>query len=95
LTSNITPVFCLLEFTDVGTSINDPTLRHAIAEFEKPEFNSVTGLSGAPVYNRRGNALCGMAVRGSISNGSCQLWYVDLFDMMQLLKAVHAIRLLS
>jgi trypsin-like peptidase len=87
--SNIAPVFCLLEFADVGTSGNDPTLRHAVAQFVKPEFDSIVGLSGAPVYNRRKNGLCGMVVRGSINKGRCELWYVDLYDMMHLLKAVH------
>lgn len=87
--TNILPVFCLLEFADVGTSKNDPTLRHAVAQFAEPAFDSIVGLSGAPVYNQRKNALCGMVVRGSVKEGRCELWFVDLFDMMHLLKAAH------
>jgi len=80
----IRPTYCLLEFVDRGTG-NDPTLRHAYAQYVNPEFNAITGLSGAPVYNRRDNALCGMVVRGGMSDGSASIMYFDVFDMMHLL----------
>jgi hypothetical protein len=85
----ITPSFCLLEFDDDGALGIDPTLRKARARYVNPEFSSLTGLSGAPVYNRRVNALCGMVVRGGMSGNDCNILYFDVFDMMQLLSAVH------
>jgi hypothetical protein len=87
----IAPAFCLLEFTDAGSSANDPTLRVAVAKFLNPEFSSLTGLSGAPVFNVTQNALCGMVVRATTQTVGRQfsLRYVDLFDMMQVLKAAH------
>ena len=53
----IAPVYCLLKFTDAGNSTNDPTMRCAVAKFADPEFASLTGLSGAHVFNETGNAL--------------------------------------
>jgi hypothetical protein len=85
----ITPGFCSLEFVDAGGDSSDPTLRQAHAEFAKPEFSSITGLSGAPVYNARANALCGMVVRGGMKGSECIIRYFDIFDMMQLLTEVH------
>ena len=49
----------------------------------------VTGLSGAPVYNARANALCGMVVRGGMQGSACTIMYFDIFDMMKLLAGVH------
>jgi len=85
----ITPCFCTLEFADAVPATSDPTLRHGIAKFDEPEFDSITGLSGAPVYNLRANGLCGMVVRGSMNGDDCSIYYIDLFDMMQILKCAH------
>jgi hypothetical protein len=57
-------VRCRLEFTDVGLGTSDPTLRTGLAEFKDPEFKSITGISGSPVFDITANALCGMVVRG-------------------------------
>ena len=51
-------------------------------------FKSVEGISGSPVFDRTANALCGMVVRGGMNGGSCNLIYVDIFDIMRLLEAV-------
>jgi hypothetical protein len=37
-----------------------------LAEFKDPEFASVTGISGSPVFDVTANALCGMVVRGGM-----------------------------
>jgi hypothetical protein len=84
----IEPGFCSLEFVDDGAE-SDPTLRRAQAKFSNPPFSSISGLSGAPVYNASANALCGMVVRGGMQNNACVIRYFDIFDMMQLLKGVH------
>jgi hypothetical protein len=84
----ITPGFCCIEFVDSG-EYSDPTLREAHAKYENPKFSSITGLSGAPVYNARANALCGMVVRGGMNGSECAIKYFDISDMMQLLKGVH------
>ncbi len=85
----IAPQFCFLEFIDVGTSNNDITLRQAKAQFHEPEFSSVDGLSGAPVYNKSTNVLCGMVVRAGINDNECRISYIDVSDMMPLLECVH------
>jgi len=85
----IRPGFCCIEFVDSGADSSDPTLRNAQAAYANPEFSSITGLSGAPVYNARANALCGMVVRGSMNGSVCAIRYFDILDMMQLLTGVH------
>jgi hypothetical protein len=84
----VSPVFCLLEFRDCGATSGDPLLREAYAEFHEPEFSSVTGISGSPVYNSTANKLCGMVVRGALTGRACRLWYIDISDVMQTLIAI-------
>lgn len=85
----IAPSYCLLEMADDTPSSNDPTLRRAIGKFEKPEFSDVLGLSGSPAFNVTSRALCGMVVRGAMNGDLCRLWYVDIYDICQLLAAIH------
>ncbi len=85
----IAPIYCLLEVVDNTPTTSDPTLRRASGNFDKPEFTDVLGLSGSPVFNVSQRALCGMVVRGAIDSNACTLWYVDIFDIAQLLVAVH------
>jgi hypothetical protein len=85
----IAPIYCLLEIVDETPSIYDPTLRRALGKFDKPEFTDVLGLSGSPVFNVTQRTLCGMVVRGAMNADVCTLWYVDMFDISQLLSAVH------
>jgi hypothetical protein len=85
----IAPKFCLLELVDDTPLSNDPTLRRGFGMFESPEFADVVGLSGSPVFNVTQSALCGMVVRGAMNGDACTLWYVDMFDVLQLLAAVH------
>lgn len=87
--NKLSPTFCNLEFVDTGVHAHDPTLRHAQARYVNPEFGSITGLSGAPIYNKRANALCGMVVRGGMAGDTCLIMYFDVFDMIQLLTAFH------
>jgi hypothetical protein len=86
----IAPVYCLLEMTDDTRSMHDPTLRRALGKFEEPEFADVVGLSGSPVFNVTRRAISGIVVRGGLSADVCTLWYVDMFDIVQLLETVHA-----
>lgn len=85
----IVTVYCLLEMVDNTPSSNDPTLRRATGKFDEPEFTEVLGLSGSPVFNVTQRALGGMVVRGAMNVDLCTLWYVDMFDIAQLLVAVH------
>jgi Trypsin-like peptidase domain len=84
---DISVSWCRLEFTDTGHS-SDPTLRQAMAVYEAPQFDSVTGLSGAPVFNELSHKLCGMVVRGGIEGDVCMIRYIDVFDIIRLLEAV-------
>lgn len=87
----IAPVFATLEFQDAGGASHDAAVRKAIALFDRPEFQSVEGLSGAPVFNLTRNALSGMVVRGGLAaDGNCTLWYVDFFDIFRFLDAAHS-----
>jgi len=88
-TNTITSGYCYLQLRDDGPADHDPILRKAFAEFHEPEFTSVTGISGSPVFDETAAALCGMVVRGGMSGSRCQILYVDIFDIMQLLEAVR------
>lgn len=85
----IAPIYCLLELADNTSSSADPTLRSAFGKYKNPEFSDVVGLSGSPVFNVSKEALCGMVVRGGMSNDECILRYIDTFDIMQLLGAIE------
>lgn len=84
----IRPSFALLELRDVGAASADAVLRQAYAEFDNPSFGSIAGCSGAPVFNVTTERLCGMALRGTLTSGTCTLWYLDIFDIMKVLAAV-------
>jgi hypothetical protein len=86
--TSVTPTFCLLEFVDCGAPSTDPSLRQAHAGFADPEFSTITGLSGSPVFNASTNRLAGMVVRGAFNRRACTICYVDIFDIMQFLTAV-------
>jgi hypothetical protein len=86
----IAPKFCRLELVDdTPSTTHDATLRSGFGMFDKPEFQDIVGLSGSPVFNVKRSALSGMVVRGMMSGDFCRLWYVDVFDILKLLSAVH------
>jgi hypothetical protein len=74
---------------DAGPARFDPSLRLATALFAPPSFDSVTGLSGAPVFDQTGNVLCGMVIRGGMTGSHCTLHFVDFFDILKALEAAH------
>jgi hypothetical protein len=80
--------YCRLQFLDIGYTTSDPTLRQGVAEFFRPDFQSVTGISGSPVFNQTANALCGMVVRGGMSGNRCTIYYIDIADIYPFLAAV-------
>ncbi len=84
----IAPVFALLDFVDRGATSTDPSLREAYVEFALPDFTSVTGISGSPVFNVTTGKLCGMTVRAGLVKRACTLWYIDIVDIMYLLDAI-------
>jgi hypothetical protein len=91
LHEGLAPVYGRLEFTDTGLSGSDKTLRQATAQFAKRDFDSIEGVSGAPVYDETANALCGIVVRGGeIGNNVWRVHFVDIFDIMQMLDAIHS-----
>jgi hypothetical protein len=90
---DITIGYCHLQLRDTGPT-SDPFLRRAFAVFAqvlfgRGEFRSITGISGAPVFDRTANALCGMVVRGGMTGPMCYVYYLDAFDILRLLEAVH------
>jgi hypothetical protein len=86
---DITMGYCRLEFRDAGAT-SDPFLRLARAQFLNPKFESIVGISGSPVFDRTTNSLCGMVIRGGMNGTKCEIRYVDIFDIVRLLEAVHA-----
>jgi hypothetical protein len=80
--------YCRLEFHDAGPSKFDPFLRRAEALFDNPIITAVTGISGSPVYDRSANALCGMVIRGSMTDSYCTIHYLDIFDIVRFLEGV-------
>jgi hypothetical protein len=80
--------YCRLQFRDGGASTIDPILRQAAAEFRSPEFDSITGISGSPVFDHTANALCGMVIRGGMTGNKCTIHYVDIFDIVRFLEGV-------
>lgn len=87
--TEIRPLFATLEFDDRGATSDDPFIREAEASFDDPALQNLNGLSGSPVYNVRQRRLCGMVVRGGISNGLARIRYVDIFDIIKLLESVR------
>jgi hypothetical protein len=87
--------FSRLELDDAGYSGFDPVLRTATAEYNNPDFSSITGLSGSPVFNVTQNKLAGMIVRGGLQPTNtagtfkCIAHYVDIFDLLKVLDCVH------
>jgi hypothetical protein len=52
-------VFCRLEFRIAGVPTFEPIMRQAATQFIKLSLESVTGISGAPVFDQATNVLCG------------------------------------
>jgi hypothetical protein len=85
--------YCNLQLRDMGPT-SDPFMRRAFAVFAqnllgRGEFTTVAGVSGAPVFDRTANALCGIVVRGGMTGPTCHLYYLDASDILRLLQAVH------
>lgn len=85
---SIKPIYCLISMTDGGAPSNDATIRHATGIVTNSAIDDLSGLSGSPVFNVTKNALCGIVVRGGISDKSGIIWYVDIIDIMYFINAV-------
>jgi hypothetical protein len=53
-----------------------------------PEFHSLTGLSGAPVFDVSTKRLCGVVNRGGMQDDEAILHYIDIVDVLAALRAV-------
>jgi hypothetical protein len=88
---SITGGYCDLQFHDVGVRSLDPFLRQALATYAGPNFSSLDGISGAPVFDETMGRLCGMVVRAGLNDlGEATLWYIDILHIVKLVEAVHA-----
>jgi hypothetical protein len=87
--SEIRPVFTVLEMSDDGPSEIDPVLRRASGKFASLEFDSLTGLSGGPVFDVTREKLAGVVVRGGLARGVASILYIDIVDVMEVLKAIE------
>ena len=84
----IAPNFGRLDFEDFGNNSADPALRSAFARFDAPKFQTLTGLSGSPVFNLTTKRLCGVVVRGNLTGADARIHYVDIYDVTQILTAI-------
>jgi hypothetical protein len=84
---NIHLGLCRLTLNDAGVT-TDPILRRATAVYLDIEFEAILGMSGSPVFDLTANKLCGMVVRGGLTNNQCQIFYVDISDIARMLEAV-------
>jgi hypothetical protein len=80
--------YCQLEYADTTLTTHDAVLREAQAGFLAPEFSSITGISGSPVYDKTAGALCGMVVRGGMTGAKSIIRFIDMFDIVRVLEAV-------
>jgi hypothetical protein len=81
--------YCRLEFADDGPHKTDPTLRRAIAEFANPDFSTLAGISGSPVFNTSASALSGMVIRGGMVGRRAIIHYIDAYDILRILDAIN------
>ena len=84
---HITVGHCRLEASDTGPS-SDPFLRRGAAQYLGHEFSTVTGISGAPVFNLTHNRLCGMIIRGGLTAGRLNVHYAGALDILRYAEAV-------
>jgi hypothetical protein len=76
-----------LELEDVGPT-SDPFLRKGVAQYLNPEFSTVTGISGAPVFNLTQSGLCGMVLRGGLDAGRLNVRYAEASDILRFIEGV-------
>jgi hypothetical protein len=74
---------------EIEVVTNDPLLRRASARYEGTEFQTITGMSGAPVFDLTAGALCGMVMRGTFQNGLCEVRYADIHDIVRHIEAIR------
>lgn len=84
----ITPTFGLIEFTDRGPAAFDRALRKAEGAYVNPQWSSLAGFSGAPVFDVTNSRLCGMVNRGGMQGDRATLYYIDIIDIIEALKGV-------
>ncbi len=82
--------YCRLQFQDNGAYKPDPFLREAITEFGQPEFSSIVGISGSPVFDMAQERLCGMVMRGGMKDKRSFILYFDIMDILVCLKMVRS-----
>jgi hypothetical protein len=82
--------FCVMQFTDSGTYGPDPMLRQGLATYLDPNFDRITGMSGAPVFNRDNGCYAGMLVRGGLSGQNCRVLFIDAAHIYRFIKAVYS-----
>jgi hypothetical protein len=81
--------FARLEFIDVGPLLSDITMRKATAKYQGLQFETLTGISGSPVFNSTQKKLCGMVTRGGLTEGIATIHYLDMEDIFRALEAIE------
>lgn len=82
--------FAELGFVDSGPNTHDIVLRSAKGQWLNSRLTRLAGLSGAPVYNTSQGGLCGIMLRGSLSEaGVATIHYIDIADIARGLHLVN------
>jgi hypothetical protein len=84
---SITTLLVDLKMHDTGAPSQDHFIRRAQATWPSPPYKSVAGLSGAPITDEQTGLLCGMVVRGNMSNNTATIWFIDAFHIMKAIEA--------
>ncbi|WP_420966827.1 hypothetical protein [Bradyrhizobium sp. B120] len=79
---------CVLPLRDRGRT-SDLLLRQASARYSETEYKTITGMSGAPVFDLTKQVLCGMVIRGSYRDGLCEVRYLDVRHIVSLIHSIH------
>jgi hypothetical protein len=76
--NTIQAAYQTIEVSDFGPYGFDTNLRVAFGEFQSEVIRSVKGMSGAPVFNNRTKAVCGIVLRGDLKpNGDVSFYYLE------------------
>lgn len=86
---SISPSYATLGMEATRATATDPVLGHAIGQWRGHAFKSISGISGAPIFNESRGGLTGMVVRGTLQdNGVCNVWYVSIPAILTLLSGI-------
>ena len=77
-----------LDFLDCGIGGSDPTLRIATGVWDPNQIEQLSGISGAPVFNKTANGLSGLVMRGGLNDRRANIYYLDFVNIAYFIQSV-------